>query len=142
MATEIQALKGLKLKNLILSSNPCPVCREAANQPPMTKSAWKESPWGLPDSKKRYCNLHGFNCHCLMVPVEMIADLPAKGKKILLRGDKDTDIRSIVEITPRENRLKELMEEYNETVGKLPSEIYTMPLEEIADFLEDLLRGF
>lgn len=138
MATD---LKGAKLKNIILSSNPCPICRNAGKQSPMTKTAWIGSEMGLPDSKKRYCNLKAFNCHCIMVPTEMIEELPAKGKKILLRGDKDSDIRPIIEIGPREDRLKSLMEEYNETIGKLPKEIYTMPLEDIADFLEGLLRG-
>ena len=140
MAKELKSLKGAKLKNVILSSNPCPSCKEAAMQLPMTKSSWKISKWGMTDSKKRYCNLKANNCHCILVPHEMLDELPAMGKKTNLRGDPDSDIRGIIEIGPNEERLKNLMDEYNMTVGKLPDEIYDMPLDEIADYLDDLLK--
>lgn len=85
--------------------------------------------------------MKALNCHCLLVPVDMIPDLPEIGKKKPLRGDPDSDIGPIIEIGPNEQRLKALMDEYNLTVGKLPEEIYDMPLERVADYLEDLLRG-
>ena len=141
MAKELKSLKGAKLKNIILSSNPCPICIDAARQPPMTKTEWRNSRWGLTDSKKRYCNLKAHNCHCILVPIQLIDELPAKGKQILLRGDKDSDIRSIIEIGPRENRLKNLMDKYNAKIGKLPPEIYDMPIAEIIPYLQKLLKG-
>lgn len=141
MATELQTLKGKLLKNVILSSNPCPSCKEAAEQPPMTKTAWRESKWGLPDSKKRYCNLKGFNCHCILVPVDWMKDLPDIGGKVPLRGDPDTDIRAIIEIGPNERELANLMDEYNATIGKLPEEIYEMPLEDVSPYLRKLLKS-
>ena len=141
MTIPSKSLKGAKLKNVVLSSNTCPVCKEAAKKAPMTKTEWRKSKYGLLDSKKRYCNLHGFNCHCILVPVQILDELPAKGKKILLRGDPDSDIRPIVEVGPREERLKNLMDTYNAEIGKLPPEIYDMPVLEIADYLEELLKG-
>ena len=141
MATELKSLKGAKLKNIILSSNPCPICIDAARQSPMIKTKWRNSRWGMTDSKKRYCNLHGHNCHCILVPTQLISELPAKGKKVLLRGDKDSDIRPIIEIGPRENQLKNLMDKYNAKIGKLPPEIYDMPIDEIAPYLQKLLKG-
>jgi len=140
MATELKSLKGAKLKNIILSSNPCPSCVAAARQPPMTKTDWKISPWGLTDSKKRYCNLKANSCHCILVPPELIEELPDLGKKIKLRGDPDSDIRGIVEIGPNEDRLKDLMDQYNATIGKLPEEIYDMPIQDVVPYLEKLLK--
>ena len=92
MAKELKSLKGAKLKNIILSSNPCPICIDAARQLPMTKTDWRNSRWGLTDSKKRYCNLKANSCHCILVPIQLISELPPKGKKVLLRGDKKTDM--------------------------------------------------
>ena len=129
------------LLNIILSTRPCPVCKDAARQPPMTLQQWQQSRWGDTDSKRRYCNLKGHYCHCILVPPEMLPDIPEIGKKVTLRGDPDTDIRSIVEIHPNEELLKELMDEYNLTLGKLPKKIYDMPLEEVAGYLDDLLKG-
>ena len=141
MAKELKSLKGAKLKNVILSSNPCPICIDAARQPPMIKTLWRNSRWGLTDSKKRYCNLKANSCHCILVPPGLIEELPDLGKKIKLRGDPDSDIRKIVDIGPNENELKELMDEYNARIGKLPSEIYDMPLDDITPFLEEELRA-
>ncbi|MCK4760214.1 MAG: hypothetical protein KAT69_09190 [Candidatus Aminicenantes bacterium] len=141
MAKELKSLKGAKLKNIILSSNPCPICVDAARQPPMTKTNWRNSRWGLTDSKKRYCNLKANSCHCILVPPELIEELPDLGKKIKLRGDPDSDIRKIVDIGPNEDHLKNLMDEYNARIGKLPSEIYDMPLDDIAPFLEGELKA-
>ena len=141
MATELKSLVGAKLKNVILSSNPCPICVDAAKKAPMVKSKWKVSRFGMTDSKKRYCNLTAHNCHCILVPTQLISELPAKGKKVLLRGDKDSDIRRIIDIGPRENRLKNLMDRYNAEIGKLPPEIYDMPVLEIAPYLQKLLKG-
>ncbi|MCK5127914.1 MAG: hypothetical protein KAR42_16775 [candidate division Zixibacteria bacterium] len=140
MAKKLKSLKAAKLKNIILSSNPCPICVDAARQPPMTKSNWKISPFGLTDSKKRYCNLKANSCHCILVPPELIEELPELGKKIKLRGDPDSDIRKIVDIGPNEERLKNLMDQYNATIGKLPDEIYDMPLDEVTPYLEKLLK--
>ncbi len=140
MAIELKSLKGAKLKNIILSSNPCPICVNAARQPAMTKSNWKISPFGLTDSKKRYCNLTAHNCHCILVPPELIEELPDLGKKIKLRGDPDSDIRKIIDIGPNEDHLKNLMDQYNATIGKLPEEIYDMPIQDVAPYLEKLLK--
>lgn len=128
-----------KLKNVILSSNPCPICKDAARQPAMTLKEWRKSPWGDTDSKKRYCNLKAHNCHCLLVPVEKFIDLPEIGKQVKLRSDKETDILAIVEIHPNEILLKDLMDEYNATIGKLPDEIYDMPLEDVIPYLKEQL---
>ena len=124
--------------NINLSSNPCPVCKEA-NGKSMTLEEWKKSPYGLTDSKKRYCNLKGYRCHCIMVPTEMLPELPEIGKRVKLRSDEDSDIRSIVDFHPNEQTLKELMDEYNATIGKLPKEIYDMPIDEIIPYLKKLL---
>jgi len=140
VSKELKTLKGAELRNIILSSNPCPSCKDAARQPPMTKSNWKISPWGLTDSKKRYCNLKANNCHCILVPPELIEELPDLGKKIKLRGDPETDIRKIVDVGPNEDRLKNLMDQYNATIGKLPDEIYDMPIQDVGPYLEKLLK--
>lgn len=122
--------------NVILSSNPCPTCIEARGKV-MTITAWRRSKFGLPGSNKRYCKA---NCHCILVPVDLIDQLPAIGKKAKLRGDDLTDIKKTVDIHPNEERLKELMDEYNMRIGKLPEEIYEMPLDDVIPYLENLLR--
>lgn len=93
----------------------------------------------MTDSKKRYCNLTAHNCHCILVPPEMLKDLPDLGERVPLRGDRRSDIRSIIEVGPNEMELKNLMDEYNLTIGPLPQEIYDMPLEEVAGYLRGLL---
>lgn len=128
--------RGEKLINVVLSSNPCPTCAKA-NRKSMTKTEWRRSEYGLPGSNKRYCKQY---CHCILVPKSMIEELPAIGKKIKLRGDPESDVAKIVDIHPNEERLKELMDEYNERIGVLPPEIYEMPLEDVIPYLEDALK--
>ncbi len=127
------------LTNVILSSNPCPICISAARQSPMTLEEWRSSQWGDTDSKKRFCNLKAHSCHCIFVPVEMLDELPAIGEKVKLRSDKVTDIKPVIDIHPNEIILKELMEEYNTTIGVLPKVIYTMPIEGVIPFLREKL---
>lgn len=123
--------------NVVLSSNPCPDCVKA-NGVTMTMKDWKNSEFGIPGSDKRVCDGH---CHCILVPVEMMKELPAIDKRVKLRGDEITDIGKTVDIYPNEIRLKELMDEYNLKIGKLPSEIYEMPLDKVIPYLEELLVG-
>jgi len=129
--------KGEKLVNIVLSSNPCPTCVKARGKV-MTKTLWRRSEYGLPGSNKRICKA---NCHCILVPVPLLDELPAIGKRIKLRGDPETDIGKTVDIHPNEERLKNLMDEYNETVGVLPTEVYEMPLDDVIPYLEKLLHG-
>ena len=133
------AKKIPKYTNIVLSSNPCPICI-GANGKTMTLAKWKVSPYGLTDSKKRYCNIKTVGCHCILVPKEMVDLLPDVGKRIKLRGDEVTDIKPIVYIHPNEEQLKNLMERYNFEVGTLPAEIYDMPLNKIIPYLRGLLK--
>lgn len=121
--------------NVVLSSNPCPDCKRA-NGMTMTMPEWKTSVFGIPGSDKRVCDGH---CHCVFVPEDMMKEFPEIDKRTLLRGDELTDIGKTVDIYPNELRLKELMDEYNFRIGKLPPEIYDMPLNEVADYLAKLL---
>jgi len=123
--------------NVVLSSNPCPDCIRA-NGMTMTMTGWKTSVFGIPGSDKRVCDGH---CHCVLVPIDMMKELPAIDKKVKLRGDDITDIGKTVDIYPNEILLKELMDEYNMRIGKLPPEIYEMPLNKVIPFLEGLLIG-
>ena len=132
------AKKIPKYTNIVLSSNPCPICIRA-NGKTMTLAKWKVSPYGLTDSKKRYCNIKTASCHCILVPEDMVSLLPDIGKKIKLRGDKVTDIKHIVDIHPNEMALEELMNRYIEEIGTLPPEIYEMAIGEIAPYLIKLL---
>lgn len=129
----------MALQNVILSSNPCPICIGAGGQSPMTLAEWRASSFGDTDSKKRYCNLKAHSCHCILVPTGLLDELPAIGEKVKLRGDEGTDIKPIVDIHPNEVILKELMEEYNATIGVLPREIYTMPIDDVIPFLREKL---
>jgi len=128
----------MKYTNVILSSNPCPVCLEAEGKF-MTLAQWKKSKYGLPNSKKRYCNLKKQSCHCLMMPENMLDKFPRIGKGEKLRGDKDTDIKAVVDIHPNEQVLKDLMDEYNAKFGRLPDEFYEIPLDQCIPFLRKLL---
>lgn len=128
----------MKYKNIILSSNPCPVCLDAENRS-MTLAEWKKSKWGLTDSKKRYCNLKKHSCHCLLLPEDLIEKFPRIGKAVKLRSDKDTDISAVVEIHPNEVILRDLMNEYNLKIGRLPDEFYEIALEQCIPFLRKLL---
>jgi hypothetical protein len=122
--------------NVLLSHNPCPDC-VACNGLEMTLAEWEASEWGLPTSSGRVCE---DDCHCLLVDTGMLADLPAIGDQINLRGDPETDIRKIVDIGPNEESLKSLMEEwYNLGNQKIPPEIYDMPYDEIEAYMKKLL---
>ena len=125
----------MKYSNAILSSNPCPLCIEASEQKPMTEQEWRDSPWGLPGSSGRYC---GDECHCLMVEEGVEIPEPLIGKE-KLRGEEGTDIRSIVDIGPTEKSLKNLKESWMAKYGRLPKEIYQMPINEIGDYLRALM---
>jgi len=103
----------------------------------MTLAQWKKSKWGLPGSSGRYCE---DDCHCILVPVEMIPELPTIGDRVKLRGDDNTDVPKVVDLHPRELSLKELMDKWNEKYGKLPPEIYDMPVESIEAYLRELMK--
>jgi len=120
------------LQNVVLSSKPCPDCA-AANGEQMTFKEWEESEFGLPGSSGRICE---DDCHCILVPVDQIDGLPEIGEQIKLRGDKDSDIGSAVDIGPNEASLKEAMDEWQRlTDQKLPPEIYKMDFEEVEIYL-------
>jgi hypothetical protein len=126
----------MRLMNVILSTNPCPKCKEASASEPMTLKEWKRSEWGLPGSGGRYCKS---NCHCVLVPTELLPELPNIMKRIRDEEAKETKPRAIVDIYPNELLLKELMDEYNARFGKLPQEIYRMSLEDVISYLKKLL---
>lgn len=125
----------IRFINLILSSNPCPKCLEAAAQDSMTIEEWKASEWGLPGSSGRYCE---DDCHCLLVPAGVAIPEPLFGKE-KLRGEEKTDIKKAIEFGSAELELKELMDRWNMLYGKLPPEIYKMPVDKVADYLRALL---
>jgi hypothetical protein len=129
--------EGELLQNVILSRNPCPICVDAANQKPMTYEEWAASEWGLPGSSARYCE---DDCHCILVPVDMLGELPEIDKQIRLRGEEGSEIKSIIEITPSEQGLKEVMDEWNLKYGKLPPEIYDMDVFEVEAYLRKLMK--
>jgi len=136
---DIEELRGtgVPLTNIVLSTNPCPSCQECNGQS-MTFDEWEGSPWGLPGSSGRLCE---DDCHCILVPDEMMDELPdLGGESVKLRGDKDTDIEAIVEVGPDEAELKKLMEDwYAAGNAKLPKEIYDMNFEDIGPYLKKLL---
>ncbi len=109
------------LQNIVLSRNPCPICLDAADQEPMTLEEWAESEWGLPGSSTRYCE---DDCHCVLMPVALMDEFPAISERVHLRGEEGTDIRAIVEIGPAEAGLKEIMDKWNEDLGKIPEQFY------------------
>lgn len=120
------------LQNILLSSQPCPICVDAAAQEPMTLTEWAASEWGLPGTSARYCDEL---CHCILVPVEVMAEFPALNERVSLRGEEGTEIRAVVELAPSEEGLKEIMDLWNATLGRLPQEIYRMPVLEIEAYL-------
>lgn len=125
------------LENVILSTNPCPLCQEAAKQPPMTIQDWADSVWGLPGSDGRYC---GDFCHCILMPIDMLEEFPAINEQIKLRGEEGSEVPAIVDISPREEGLKAAMDEWNADFGKLPPEIYDMDLYKVEDYLRTLMK--
>src|SRR4030042_4868519 len=125
------------LRNVTLSSSVCPSCREAADSEDKTLAEWKRSKWGLPGSSARYCDK---DCHCILFPVDRLEDFPAIGSDVRLRGDDNTEIRKNIDIPPPEEDLAALMDEWNAKYGKLPPEIYDMPIDDAAAFLIALMR--
>lgn len=123
------------LKNIILSSNPCPVCIAAADQEPMTLDQWAESEWGLPGSSARYCE---DACHCALIPEGVLDEFPAINERVKLRGEEGTEIRAVVKLSPSEDGLKDIMDAWNRDLGRLPQEIYRMPAKEIEAYLRKL----
>lgn len=121
-------------ENAICSHKPCPSCVQAAQQAPMTFEDWQSSEYGLPGSSGRFCE---DDCHCLLVPAGTVTE--GDLGEGALRGDPDSDIGKIVDIGPNEQSLQELMDEWNQTRGKLPPAIYKMPLEDVIPFLRKLL---
>ncbi len=132
------ALQGVPLQNQLLSTNPCPKCVEASDQEPMTLEEWAASVWGLPGSEGRYC---GDFCHCVLAPADVLAEFPELDLNVKLRGEDGSEIGAVVDIGPAEEGLKDAMDEWNRTRGKLPKEIYDMPLDEIEGYLRKLMKG-
>jgi len=124
------------LINLILSTQPCPKCKEAAASPPLTMDGWRKSEWGLPGSGLRYCKS---NCHCALLPTGLLDEFPNIAKRVRDSARQEIELRAIVEVYPNELVLKDLMDEYNATLGKLPEEIYSMPLDQVIAYLKKLL---
>lgn len=123
------------LRNVVLSSNPCPICVDAAEQEPMTLKEWAASEWGLPGSSARYCE---DDCHCLLIPEAVLPEFPAISEKAKLRGEEGSAIRATVELAPSEQGLKGIMDQWNENIGKLPPEIYKMDLYKVEAYLRKL----
>ena len=117
--------------------NPCPICLDAADQEPMSYSSWADSEWGLPGTDARYCS---DDCHCVLVPVDALDELPEINNLVKLRGEEGAEIPSIVEIGPSEQGLKDVMEEWNRLYGKLPPEIYDMDAFEVEAYLRKLMK--
>ena len=122
------------LQNVVLSRNPCPICLDA-NGRVMTYKQWAASKWGLPGSSARYCE---DDCHCILVPKELVGEFPAINKQVRLRGEEGSEIKTIVDLSPAEEGLKEIMDLWNATLGKLPQEIYDMDVLEVEAYLRKL----
>jgi hypothetical protein len=129
--------EGELLQNVICSMNPCPICEDAAGQEPMTYDDWASSEYGLPGSSGRYCE---DDCHCILVPVDAMDELPEISELVRLRGEEGTEIPSVIDISPSEQGLKEVMEEWNAKYGKLPPEIYDMDVFEVEPYLRKLIK--
>ena len=127
--------EGELLRNVVLSSNPCPICIAASEAEPMTMEEWEASEYGLPGSSARYCE---DDCHCILVPEAVLSEFPAISELAKLRGEEGSDIRSTVELAPSEKGLKEIMDLWNENIGKLPKEIYKMNLYKAEAYLRAL----
>lgn len=125
----------LRLKNVTLSSKPCPICVDAGEQEPMTEAEWAASEWGLPGSSARYCDE---NCHCALVPEAVLSEFPAINAQVKLRGEEGTEVRAVVELAPSEEGLKEIMDKWNRDLGKLPPVIYDMELYDVEPYLRKL----
>lgn len=133
-------MTDLRLQNVVLSTRSCPICVDA-NGRIMTYEEWADSEWGLPGSDARYCS---DACHCILVPVDALAGLPEISKQVALRGEKGSEIQAVVDIFPKEQGLKEIMDEWNAEIGKLPQEIYDMEVMKVEAYLRKkytALRG-
>jgi hypothetical protein len=129
--------EAVLLRNVICSSNPCPICVDAAEQDPMTYEEWADSEWGLPGSSARYCE---DDCHCILVPEDALDELPEISEMVRLRGEEGSELPSIVEIGPSEQGLKDVMEEWNANYGPLPPEIYDMGVFEVEAYLRKIIK--
>lgn len=129
------AYEGQLLINATLSMNPCPICVDAGQQPAMSLDDWMVSDWGIPGSSTRFCE---DDCHCALIPEAVVEEFPTIDERVRLRGEEGSEIRAIIDIGPSEQGLKEIMDKWNEDVGKLPPKIYTMPLLEVEPFLREL----
>ena len=123
------------LRNVLLSSNPCPICILAGEEEPMTMEDWEASEYGLPGSSARYCE---DDCHCILVPEGVVGEFPAVSERAKLRGEEGSTIRLTVEFAPSEQGLKEIMDLWNENLGRLPPEIYRMDVYEVEGYLRKL----
>lgn len=126
---------GTVYQNVALSSDPCPVCLEANGQE-MTLGEWQDSEYGMPGSDQRYC---GDNCHCILVPTDALASLPAIGEMAKLREDDNSDIGAVVDVGPNEQEMQNLVDEYTTKIGELPRNLFDMPIDEMIDFLSEAL---
>ncbi len=125
------------LQNVVLSQNPCPICMDA-NGRQMTYDEWAESEWGLPGSSARYCE---DDCHCILIEAGLIDQFPAISEKAKLRGEEGTEILAIIELSPTEEGLKDIMDLWNKNLGKLPPEIYQMDAMKVEEYLRKLYKA-
>ena len=128
--------EGELLQNVVLSRNPCPICADA-NGRRMTLEEWAESEWGLPGSSARYCE---DDCHCILIPAAVLPEFPAVSKQAKLRGETASEIRATVDLAPSEEGLKDIMDRWNEEIGQLPPEIYSMDVSKVEAYLRKLYR--
>lgn len=62
------------------------------------------------------------------------------GRKVLLRGDKGSDIGKIIDVGPNEALLSNLMDRYNSEIGVLPNEFYATPFEGKKKWIQNALK--
>jgi len=104
----------------------------------MTYDEWEASEWGLPGSSARYCQ---DDCHCLLIEAGVVDEFPAISEQAKLRGEEGTEIRAIIELSPAEEGLKDIMDRWNRDLGKLPPEIYSMDVMKVEAFLRKLYEA-
>lgn len=113
-----------RLVNIVTSNNPCPICA-SINGMTMTLQEWEASPYGVPGSDGRYCD---GSCHCILVPDTLIDRFDWIDPNYVPRGDPGSTIGPVIEIFPNERALADLMNDWNARFGRLPKEIYQMPV--------------
>lgn len=123
-----------RLTNIVTSNNPCPICA-GINGMTMTLAEWEASVYGLPGSDGRYCD---GSCHCILIPDSLLGKFDWIDPNYIPRGDKGSDIGPIVEIFPNEKALADLMNDWNKRFGRLPPEIYRMPVKDGWAYLQKL----